>query len=199
MSQISKRYKKLLDDIYYSLNGSAGAFSSARPLYLQAKKLDKSITFKIVQKYLLQNSSYLLHRRVLRKHERRSFLAIVPHECWAIDYVVYLNDKGSNNQKTYLLTVLDTFSKFAWARAGVHKSAEETLKLFKEIIEEARTLPKLIFSDQGKCIKTLPTFLGFFLKFYQIFQSSTFPLRKRVPGRVPSVLRTERYQGVPQQ
>ena len=149
-NQISDQHEKLLNNVYYSPDGTPGSFSSARLLYLEAKRLDKSITFNTVKKYLLQNSSYLSHRRVLRKFERRSFLPIAPHDTWAIDYIVYLKDKGSDNRKVNCLTCLETFSHYGWAKPAASKSAEETLKVFKEIISEAKTVPKHIFLDQGK-------------------------------------------------
>ena len=153
MSALSEQHKDLLDNIYYSSNGTQGAFSSLIPLYTQAKKRNKKITIKIVKQYLLGNSSYLLHRRVVRKHERRSFLPIAPNDTWSLDYAVYLKDKGSNNSRVYSLNCLDVFSRIAWARAGTHKTAEQTLQNFKEIITESKAVPKHLFTDQGNaCI-----------------------------------------------
>ena len=149
MTSISEKHKNLLDDIYYSPTGSFGSYSSYRPLYLAARKKDKSISLKIVKAYLLGNDSYLTHRRVLRKFERRSLLQIAPHDTWCLDYVVYLNDKNSNNNHVYCLNCHDTFSHKSWARSGSTKSAEQTLSLFKQILVEAGTAPKHLFTDQG--------------------------------------------------
>ena len=146
---ISEAHKNVLDEIYYSTTGSAGAFSSLRPLYTEAKRRDKSISISVVRKYLFANNAYLLHRRVLRRYPKRSLLVFAPNDIWCLDYAVYIRDKGSNQNRIYSLNCIDAFSHKSYARAGTRKSAEQTLHNFKDIIKSAKCLPKHLFTDQG--------------------------------------------------
>ena len=146
---ISESHKNLLDEIYYSTTGSAGAFSPLRPLYIAAKQRDKSIKLATVRSYLLANNSYLLHRRVLRRFPRRSLLVFMPHDIWCLDYAVYIRDKGSNQNRVYSLNCIDAFSHKSWARPGTRKTALQTLENFKDIIKTAKILPKHLFTDEG--------------------------------------------------
>ena len=151
---------KLLDDIYFKPDGSAGSFSSAIPLYKQAKKLDKTITLKTVKKYLESNPSYLLHKRVVRKYPKRKIFKIVPNESWSVDTIFYYKDAGSNNSKTCALTVVDYFSHRGYAKVLANKSAQETLRGFRAVIEDAGGVkPRYLLCDEGK------EFDGVFLAF----------------------------------
>ena len=63
MNDIKDTHKALLDKLYYKLDGSTGSFSAALPLYQAAKKIDKSVSLKVVKQYLKGNLPYLLHKR----------------------------------------------------------------------------------------------------------------------------------------
>ena len=87
---ITEDQKILLEKIYFDSDGRQGAFSSVRPLYLEAKKIDKSITYNIVKEYLKSVTPYVLHKRVLRKFPRRTLLSLFPNNVWCLDTVFYV-------------------------------------------------------------------------------------------------------------
>ncbi len=64
-----------------------------------------------------------------------------------------------NDNNKYLLTCIDVFSKYAWARALKNKSRLEVTKAFKSILEEGR-VPKKLQTDKG---------MEFFNKHFQDF------------------------------
>ena len=146
---VPEKFKILLDELYFAPDGSPGSFSTVLPLYRRAKSLNKSITLKLVRDYLAGNASYLLHKRVRRKHARKSLLALYPHEEWSIDLIFYTSDRKSNDNKAYCLNCYDNFSHRAFGRVLKNKTAKETLSKFQEILIEAKTVPKRIFSDFG--------------------------------------------------
>ena len=144
-----ERHKILLDDIYFNSEGQKGSFSTVLPLYKAAKAKDSSITVRAVKDYLQGNLSYLLHKRVRRKFERRSLLCLYPHESWAIDLIFYTSDQKSNDNKAFCLNVIDTFSHLAFGRVLKNKTAAETLSKFKEVLAQANVKPKHLFLDKG--------------------------------------------------
>ena len=62
----------------------------------------------------------------------------------------FSKDKNANSQRVVILSVLDVFTKKAYSRSALKKTAEEILKEFKSIVEEAQGLPKMLFVDRGK-------------------------------------------------
>ena len=159
-SEIKK--KDFLDSIYFNDNGKAGSFSSFRPLYLKAKKLNSKITVKDVKSYLQSVRAYIRHKRILRRFKHRSFLTFYIDQYWQAD-VIYLTPMSvitnrKNTGQKYGLTVIDTFSKFGWVELIRKKTAAECLKALQKIADKVRKLPSMIQVDDGK------EFLGVFLK-----------------------------------
>jgi hypothetical protein len=60
-----------LKKLYYNINESDVAFSSAKLLYQAARKKDSSITQRQVRSFLEQQKTYNLHKRVNRKFRRQ--------------------------------------------------------------------------------------------------------------------------------
>ena len=150
MKSLSEEQKQILDSIYYSSSGEEGNFSALRPLLRAAKRKDSTITNSIVREYLQSNASYLSHKRAVYKHRRRGILALYPNHVWSCDLAFFSKDKNANSQRVVILSVLDVFTKKAYSRSALKKTAEEILKEFKSIVEEAQGLPKMLFVDRGK-------------------------------------------------
>ena len=148
MQTITDDDKILLDRIYFDTSGQhQGAFSVARPLFLEARKRNPKIRLKTIKLYLQSIEPYLLHRRALRKIQRRSLMVLYPNHIWACDTVYFVKD---NHQKTYALHVYDCFTHLSKARALKDKSAREVLVQFKDILSELKAQPKFLFIDEGK-------------------------------------------------
>ena len=54
-----------------------------------------------------------------------------------------------NNGYRYILTVIDIFSRYAWARALKQKTGPSLVKAFESIFKEGR-IPKKLWVDEGK-------------------------------------------------
>ena len=151
--EISEKHKHLLDDIFYNEKGEQGAFGTVKPIYNEAKRRDPTVTFKIIRQYLSSIAPYLLHKRALRKFKRRSMLVLYPGYIFAADLVFYQKDKSvANLQSSYCLNVIDCFSKMGFSKPLVNKSASQCLKAFKEILVEAKMVPRFLFVDEGEHI-----------------------------------------------
>ena len=153
---LTDKHRELLEKLYYNAKGEQGAFSAVRPLYLEAKKRDKSITYKLVREFLKSVTPYIRHKRVLRKFFRRSLLVLYPNHVWSMDLVFYLRDASVlNRQAKYCLTVYDCFSHYGFGKYLINKTPQEVLKKFQEIVAQAKALPKYLFVDQGKFLRNV--------------------------------------------
>jgi hypothetical protein len=56
--------------------------------------------------------------------------------------------KAENNGERYMLTVVDVFTRYAWARPMLTKSANDTFAAFISIVDSGRR-PKKLWVDQG--------------------------------------------------
>jgi hypothetical protein len=61
--------EKLLHSLYYDIKNPT-AFSSARPLFLAAKQVDKTVTLRKVQRWLDEQRTYALYKVPRRKFQR---------------------------------------------------------------------------------------------------------------------------------
>ena len=134
---------ELLSSIYYDPQHPA-SFSSIKKLS------DASgVSPKRVKAWLEGQASYTLHRSAKKKYATRRYVVHDIDEQWQADLADVALLKEQNNGYTFILTVIDIFSRYAWARPLRNKSGKEVAAAFKDIFEEGR-IPKRIQTDQGK-------------------------------------------------
>lgn len=91
-----------------------------------------------------------LHRKARVNFPRRNVVIKGIDDLWQIDLVEMIPYAKENKNFKYLLTVIDTFSKFAWAKPIKKKDAHSTTKAMKEIFQKSGRHPKNLQSDAGK-------------------------------------------------
>ena len=67
-----------------------------------------------VERWLSTQDAYTLHKPVRRRFKRRCVVVGGPNQQWQADLVDMSRLKQANNEITFLLTVIDVFSKRAW-------------------------------------------------------------------------------------
>lgn len=94
-----------------------------------------------------------LHRGVVRKFQKRRIITLGIDDLWAADLVIMDKYASENNGYKYMLNVIDTFSKYAWAEPLSRKNGVDVTKAFVEIINRANkvdhTTPNLLHTDKG--------------------------------------------------
>lgn len=90
-----------------------------------------------------------LHRSARRNFRRRRVIIKGLDDLWQADLVEMGVYSTENNGYRYMLTVIDTFSKFAWVRPIKNKSGVEVTNAFRSILGEGRQ-PKNLQTDDGK-------------------------------------------------
>ena len=90
-----------------------------------------------------------LHKGVSKVKQRRKVRVNEKDEIWAMDLVEMVEWKTDNNGEKYLLTVIDVFTRFAWARPMLTKTANDTFAAFIDIVDSSGRRPKKLWVDQG--------------------------------------------------
>lgn len=100
-----------------------------------------------MENWLSKQKVYTLHKPI--KHKFKTRRVIVSHidDQWQADLVDMQNYKNNNKKINYILTVIDIFSKYAWAVPIKKKTSEEITKAFRKIFQER--YPKKIQTDKG--------------------------------------------------
>lgn len=92
-----------------------------------------------------------LHRQARKNFKRRRFIQKGILDTWQMDLVEMIPYVKFNKGYKYMLTVIDVFSKFAYALPLKTKTGLEITKALKSIIElNKNRYPKNIHTDQGK-------------------------------------------------
>ena len=90
-----------------------------------------------------------LHRPARRNYPRRKFEMRDIDETWQADLVEMQPYSRENKGFKYLLTVIDVFSKFAWAVPVKQKTGKDVTAAMKSILQQGRK-PKKLQTDKGK-------------------------------------------------
>ena len=89
-----------------------------------------------------------LHKPARHNFPRRRVHIRGLDETWQADLVDMQGYSRSNHGFKYLLTVIDIFSKYAWAVPLKSKTGVDQLAAFKSILDRGRT-PNNLHVDQG--------------------------------------------------
>ena len=108
------------------------------------------ITKKNVVNWLESQDAYTLHRSVIRKFPRRKYTIYDPDVCWEADLIDLRSIKHYNNNISYLLTVIDVFSKYAFVEPLVNKSVTTVANAFEHILKNnPQRRPYQLQTDKG--------------------------------------------------
>ena len=102
-----------------------------------------------VKEWLKAQPTYTLHRVARKKYPTRKYIVHDIDEQWQADLADVSLIAKQNKGYTFILTVIDIFSRYAWARPLKTKRGKEVAAAFKDIFREGR-IPKRIQTDQGK-------------------------------------------------
>ena len=124
---------------------------------------------KIVEEWLSEQDAYTLHKPARRHFRRRRVVVGGPRQQWQTDLVDLTNLKTDNDGMTFLLTVIDVFTKVAWCVPLKNKSAASLVTALKSTFTEG--WPKTLQTDQG--LEFLNRSVQALLKKYGIHHFST--------------------------
>ena len=87
-----------------------------------------------------------LHKPARRNYRRRKFIVRGLDETWQADLVEMQPYSRENNGYKYMLTVIDVFSKYAWAVPVKQKTGSDVTVAMESILQQGRK-PKNLQTD----------------------------------------------------
>ena len=140
---------RLLNNLYYDLN-SPVAFSSLKNLYNAAReKYGKKITHKDIKNWFKKQPINKYKPKKL-KFKRPKTVIKGPQIQIASDLIDMSNISQFNENKHFIITAIDVFTKQVFARAIKNKSGPIVAGALKEILLELRSIPLYLQVDLGK-------------------------------------------------
>jgi transposase InsO family protein len=103
-------------------------------LYARVKEKYYGISKRRVEKFVANRKEAQIHHSVRKQAVKQPIVSKEPGERWQADLIDMTRYRAQNRGHRWVLTVIDTFSKFAWARSFSNKSAPLVAKKFREIL-----------------------------------------------------------------
>ena len=123
-----------------------------------------------VERWLATQDAYTLHKPVRRHFKRRCVVVGGPNQQWQADLVDMSRLKTANDGTTFLLTVIDVFSKRAWCIPLKSKSAASLVAAFRRLLNDVNR-PTTLQTDKGSAFLNRP--LQRLLKEYGVHHFAT--------------------------
>jgi hypothetical protein len=138
---------EILRKVYYD-PAHESSFSSARKLYDAVCKEHTSVSLSQVKAWLSNQITYTLHKPKRRQFQRNPIVVSGIDKQWQADLVDMQHFAKNNDNYKYLLTVIDVFSKYAFAVPLKVKTGEVTAAALDKIFEKRR--PDTLQTDKGR-------------------------------------------------
>lgn len=137
-----------LQQIYYTPAepSSFSGISNLRNAF--QKKTNSSLKLKTLKKWLQGQNVYTLHKPARKNYARNKIRVAGIDDQWQADLVDMRAYSKYNYGYKYILTVIDVFSKYAWAVPLISKTGEELVKALLSIFSCGRE-PLKLNTDQG--------------------------------------------------
>jgi hypothetical protein len=157
--KILRTVDNLLSKIYFT-PAKAGSFGSLEGL-ARASKINRNV----VKHFLARSKTYSLHKPVRLRFKRNKMTALALHETHQIDLIDLSKYRKSNDNKRFVLCVIDILSRYLWAQPIHSKRPKDVIDGFKTIIKRGKyTYPATYASDAGTEFKN-KYFYNFIAKF----------------------------------
>ena len=106
---------------------------------------------KNVEKQQQQQLSKEVFSPQITKYKRQRIIPLYKDETWSADLIDKSSLSKYNNNYKFILTVIDIFTKYAWAIPLKNKSGFSITNGFKTILSEGRK-PEKLWVDRGSNI-----------------------------------------------
>ena len=150
ISHLTEAHCRLLSRIYNEPSDPC-ALGDVERLYRSAHSSDASIKRGAVRQFLETEYAYTLHRPARRHFKRHHIYVSEIDRQWQADLADMQQLARANAGARYIFTVVDVFSKYAWATAVRDKSAKTVAEALAQVLASARQrCPKRLQTNKGK-------------------------------------------------
>lgn len=169
-----------------------GSYGGVNKLYQAIR--DQGVTLNETKKFLETQESYVKHRDQRKKFPRNQTIVGGIDKQWQADLADMQTLSSQNDNNRYILTVIDCFSRFAWAVPVKTKSAKDMLLAFKELFQISHPrVPIKLHTDRGK--EFYNTTIKAYLKEKEIeLFSSSSDLKAAIVERFNRTLKTRMWR-----
>ena len=149
-----KELDTVLKTLYFNPK-SPVSFGGVQELYKAVKRLKRFKTVKRndVTTWLNGQKTYTLHKPIRKRFPRRKTVVAGIDQQWQADLSDLQTLSKFNNNKRYLLCVIDVFSKYAWVTPIQNKSGKTLIQAFQTIIRSSKRKPLSLQTDKGSEFK----------------------------------------------
>lgn len=133
--------------VYYSTQ-NPGSLSGLKRFKDRLNSKKKHYKSSSISEWLQSQESYTRHKPVIRKFKRRVTLVSGINDQFQCDLIDMQKFKKVNDNFAYILSVIDVFSKYAWAKPLKSKGGKEVAEQLRNVIKEQKC--RSIQSDKGK-------------------------------------------------
>ena len=135
---------QVLSDIYFDPSNPA-SYSGLNVLYQAVKQ--HGISRKNVEEWLSKQQVYTIHRKVKRKFKRPKVISSYKNYIWDGDTINMVYYKDENDGYSYILLLIDIFTRFVWTAPLKTLRKEEMLKVLKGLLPKVK--PDKLRTDHG--------------------------------------------------
>lgn len=137
------------------VSGATFLSGNKTQIYNKVNKLHgkNRITLPKIENYLRQKNPYTLHKRVIHNFKRNHYFINNIYSLYEADLIDLSVHSNQNDGFKFILTVIDVFSKYAFAIPMKNKNAQTVCKAFRTIIDTSGHTPKTVQSDRGSEFK----------------------------------------------
>lgn len=112
----------------------------------------RALSLKDIEHFLASSRTYTIHRP-FKKVKYVPYYVRALREQFQLDLVQVSKISEFNENINWLLLCTDIFSRKLWVRPQIRKTAKETLKNIKDILDHAKPYPKSLHCDRGSEMK----------------------------------------------
>ena len=139
---------KLLTKLYYDID-SPCYLAGINALLRESKRFDKNVTRTDVERFLHEQDTYVTHKPARKRFPRRKTTGSGLNGSFQMDLIDLQRLKKSNKGVGYIMSCVDSLSRYYWAIPIKTKSARDVINGFKQILDTGRVCLNLI-TDNGK-------------------------------------------------
>lgn len=144
----TEKQHALLNSLYHDHTKPYG-LGGARALYKEAKKIDKTITFVIVKRFLHSDDTYTKFYPFKKKVKTNRWVPTGIDSHHMADLAMLPSLKQHNRNNIYILIVVDVLSRFMFARGIANKEAKTTAAAYRDIVTVSGRVPIRLITDKG--------------------------------------------------
>jgi len=156
-------------------------------------KLEQKIKVDDVKDFLKQQDPYTIHRDITRKFTRQPVIVSGIDAQWQADLVIMPEMAQYNDNYPNILTVIDVFSKFAWAIPLKTKFGIDVINAFEQIFRISGRKPEKLQTDKGTEFKN-KEFQTFLKQQNVIFFTTESELKASICERFNRTLKTRMWR-----